>query len=64
MTRRDIATISRTIELLEDCIADYDERSQYFADNGKESASRWNARMSDRCQKAMARLEAILDEDE
>lgn len=64
MTRRTISTLTRISDLLEDIEQDYAERASYFADNGKESAARWNERMHDRVQKAMERLEALLDEDD
>lgn len=64
MTRRTIATIDRAIELLEDCLEDYSERTQYFADNGKEGASKWNERMAHRCEALIEKLNAVLDEAE
>lgn len=64
MTRRTIASIDRAIELLEDCLEDYTERTQYFADNGKDNASRWNERMAHRCEAIIEKLNAVLDEAE
>ena len=64
MTRRTISTLTRIADLLEDIEQDYSERASYFEREGKDSAARWNHRMHDRVQKAMERLEALLDEDD
>ena len=55
--------LARIADFIDDAIEDYSEREEYFANNDKPGASRWNGKMARRATRIAEKLSAYVDPD-